>query len=116
MFRFLNENLILKLISLAAAIVMWVYVTAERSPVPTTKQVAAQIVKVGDPPPDLLVRSQPLPVMVMITGPRSEVDSIGDGDIKAEFNQSQVRLGMTTLQGRPYKIPASAPNVTAAGR
>src|SRR5437762_8886838 len=113
MFRFLNENLILKLISLAAAIVMWVYVTAERSPVPTTKQVAAQIVRIGEAPPDVLVKMQPLPVLVMVTGPRSEVDSVGDGDIKAEFSLSQVRLGMTTLQGRPYKIPASAPNVTA---
>src|SRR5438094_433135 len=109
MFRFLNENLILKLISLAAAIVMWVYVSAERSPVPTTRQVAAQIVRIGEPPPNLLVHSQPLPVMVMITGPRSEVDSIGDGDVKAEFNLSQVRPGQTTLQGRPYKIPTTAP-------
>src|SRR5579872_6440570 len=117
MFRFLNENFVLKLISLAASIMMWVYVSAERYPNTSTRGlVLAEVVQEGEPPPNLIVRFTTHTVPVTVTGPKSEVDSINDNEIKARFNVANVRLGMTLLKGRPYTFPPNAPNVQAAGR
>ncbi len=114
MFRSLNENLLLKIISLAASIVLWAYVSAERFPnTITTRMVRAEVKAVGDPPPDLIVTFRSDSIPVIVTGPKSEVDGLNDNDIKAEFNISSVKLHTTMLKGRPYKMPATAINVQA---
>src|SRR5579862_7866252 len=110
MSRFFNENLFLKLISLAAAIVMWLYVSAEQSPTIVPKTVYAEVKAVGDRPQDVQVRFREATVKVTIQGPKSEVDQIGDGQIKAEFPLNLARVGMLQLRGRPFQLP---PNVTA---
>lgn len=114
MLRSLHENLILKLISLAAAVVMWVYVSADRYPnVPTTRIVNAEVKAVGQAPDDLIVTFRQDTVPVTITGPKSDVDAVVDNEIKAEFPVSSVKPGTTTLRGRPIVLPNSSLSVVA---
>lgn len=115
--RLFSENLTLKLISLIAAVVMWLYVNAERVPnTPITRIVNAEVVPVGEAPENLIVRLKATTIPATITGPKNEVDNIQDREVKAEFNISSIKPGVTTLTGRPFKAPPNAPDVTAAGR
>src|SRR5215470_8475508 len=97
MVRYLSENLGLKLIALATSILIWFYASAERNPV-TPRRSNAEVVVVGSAPRDLIVRLRTDMVPIEITGPKSEVDSIGDRDIKAYVNASTVRSDDHELQ------------------
>ena len=117
MFRPFRENLALKLISLAASIVMWLYVTADRYPnTITTRTVMAEPVKSGLAPSDVVVRLRTDPMPVEITGPKVSVDRIKDGEIIAEADLRTARLGTNQLKIARYKLPATAVDIDVKGR
>jgi YbbR domain-containing protein len=117
MARFFNENLLLKLISLAASLVLWAYVSAERFPNTTiSRNIRAEVKPVGTPPPDVIVNLKTETVPLLVTGPKSEVDSLNDNDIKAEVNLSSVKGSTSIVRCRAVHMPASAPNVTTSDR
>src|SRR5437016_6121462 len=97
MIKVLSENLLLKVIAVIASVTIWLYVSAERTPI-VTRQVNAEVITTGTPPPDLIVRIKPVPVPVEVSGPSAEVESIGEGDVKAMVNVHSAR---TTLQLLP---------------
>src|SRR5689334_15134441 len=113
MFRSLHENLILKIIALVTSIIMWLYVTQERSPNPTvTRHITAEVKPTGKAPADLIVRLRPVQIDVVVNGPRSEVESLNPNDVKARVNIGFARPGMTQLQIQDFDPPASARDVT----
>lgn len=117
MLRFFNENLLLKLISLAASLVLWMYVSAERFPNTTvSRNVRAEVKPVGTPPADLIVTVRTESVPILVTGPKNEVDSLNDNDIKAEVNLGSARLSTTLLRCRAIHMPVNAPNVQTQDR
>jgi YbbR domain-containing protein len=117
MLRFFNENLLLKLISLAASLVLWAYVSTERFPNTTiSRNVRAEVKAVGTPPADLIVTIKSDTVPLLVTGPKSEVDALNDNDIKAEVNLSSARLSTTVLRCRVFHMPTGAPNVQTVDR
>ncbi|MCL5283302.1 MAG: CdaR family protein [Armatimonadetes bacterium] len=113
--RSFRENLALKMIAVAAAVLLWFYVSSERDP-HTTRQAFATIKTVGSAPHDLLVQVSTNPVPVTLTGPRSELyNAIGEGDVKAIVNISQISANTTLIPIKQYQLPRSAPNVTVIG-
>lgn len=112
MLRFLRENLLLKIIALAASIMMSLYASTERNPNPiVSKRIRAVLSPVGSPPADLLLQVHPDPVMVEITGPRSEIEMLKAGDVKAHINLGLARMGTSQLAVQSYEVPPSTPNV-----
>jgi YbbR domain-containing protein len=114
MFKFLRENLILKIVSLLASLSLWLYVNAASSPV-APKTVNADVVSIGAPPSDLIVRIRQEPRPVQITGPSAEVDSVDDNEIKAEVDLRSARVGVTQLKITGYRKPDGTPNVVIKG-
>lgn len=111
MIRWVSENFTLKLVSLAASIVIWFYATStERNPVPFTKQVAGEVRVVGTPPASLIVRKVE-GVQVEISGPRPEVEPIGDGDVKVRVDLGSAHLGSQQLKILDCKAPTDDPAV-----
>src|SRR5262249_41709462 len=111
MLKVFGENFVLKLIALATSIMIWVYVSAERTPI-ITRQVNAEIALIGKAPDDVIVRVRPQGVPVEVSGPRSEVESINENDVKAIVNQRAARPGISQLPILRYEPPPSARNVT----
>lgn len=115
MFKSLGENLLLKIIALATAIVIWLYVVgSERSPI-MPRQVMAEVQAVGSAPEDLLVQIKTPAVPVAITGPKNELDRIADNEIKAIVDLSAARSNVTQLKIVRYEKPPDAPNVVCEG-
>jgi YbbR domain-containing protein len=115
MLKFLRENFALKLISLVAAIVMWLYVSAERFPASTvTRVINAEVVRVGVPPQDVIVRLRAESIQVEISGPKDEVEGVADNEIKAEVDVRVARPGVTRLLVSGYRRPPNAPKVTVS--
>jgi YbbR domain-containing protein len=111
MLRYFSENLGLKVMALIASIMIWLYASAERNPV-MPKRVNAEVVAVGSAPRDLIVRLKSDLIPIEISGPRSEVDSIGDKDIKAYINLASVRADDREVQIVDLKGPSSTPNIS----
>lgn len=109
MFRILRENFILKLISLAASVMIWQYVRLERNP-EERKVVMAEVRLVGQTPKDLIVNIPQGPIGVEVIGPRSELDRIADNDIKAEIDLGLITANTTQVRIR-YVRPPRAQNV-----
>ncbi|HLV81477.1 MAG TPA: CdaR family protein [Chthonomonadaceae bacterium] len=87
----LRQNLFLKAISLIAAILLYVYVQAERNPIvtrPLTIKIQREHV-----PPDVDVQSDQQQLAIMVTGPRALVDTLKDTDIVAVANLAHVGSG-----------------------
>ncbi|MEP6756032.1 MAG: CdaR family protein [Chthonomonadales bacterium] len=117
MLKPLREDLGLKLISIVASVVLWFYVTADRYPSTTvTRTVAAEVVKVGLAPVDIVVRLRSDPVSVDITGPKGVVETINDGDVKAEVDLRSARAGTNQIKISRYKLPPNSTDVEAKGR
>lgn len=110
-----RENIGLKLFSLVLSIGIWFYAAAERNPV-STKKVMAEVKLVGNPPGDLIVKVRQDPLPIEVTGPRSELDAIMDGDVKAIVTLSDAKPDSHDIRVTDFKIPAIAPNVTAPPR
>ena len=115
--RFLKENFVLKFMSLVASIALWLYVAADRNNnVLVSKTLNAEIVRIGTAPTDLVVRLHTEPLPVELTGIKSELDNLAEGDIKAEVDLRNVRSGQTQIRVSRYKLPATSPSVEAKGR
>src|SRR5205085_3005793 len=110
MIRALSENLGLKLIALGLSILIWFNASSERNPL-VSRKVNAKVQVIGAEPKNLIVRVRTDPVPVDVSGPRNEVNAIGDGDVIAYVNiagagPSDHDLPIT------FQAPPSAPNVT----
>jgi YbbR domain-containing protein len=115
MLKFLRENFALKLISLVAAVVMWLYVSAEQFPTSSvTRTVNAEVVRVGTPPADVIVRLRTESLQVEIAGPKDEVDGVADNEVKAEVDVRGAHPGVTRLPVINYRRPLNAPKVTVS--
>src|SRR5258708_5597726 len=111
MLRFLSENLGLKLIAVGTSLMIWYYANAERNPI-TPKRTNAEVVAVGTAPKNLIVRLRSDILPVEINGPRNEVDSIADKDIKAIVNIATVHPDDREVAIEQLKAPNGTPNIT----
>lgn len=117
MLKSLRENFVLKVISLLVSLFLWLYVWADRYPNSSyTKSVSADVARTGKPSPDVIVRIRPEPLQIDVTGPKAEVDSIIENEIKAEVDVSGARVGMTQLKITRFRKPSDAPNIDVKGR
>lgn len=91
LWRRLRQNLLLKIISLAASILLYAFVQQERNPT-TTRQLMATVAVVNLPR-DVEIENDTPQVEVQVTGPRSLLDQIKDGDIKARADFRNVPIG-----------------------
>jgi YbbR domain-containing protein len=91
----LRENLLLKIISLVAAIFLYIYVEAERNPT-ITHTLIAPVIRLN-PPPDLEVESDQQRIEISVTGPRAIVDRLKDNDIHALADLQNVRANPSRL-------------------
>lgn len=117
MFRSLRENFVLKLASLIASISVWFYVNLDRSQPDRliTTTLFAEVQRQGQPPSNLLVRIRTRQVQVEVTGPRAQVESLRDNEIKALVNLSTARANASQIPIQGYTAPARAPSVTIRG-
>src|SRR5438552_1909980 len=111
MFRLLRENLVLKIIALATSVTLWFYVSTERNPM-MSRTVNAEPQFVGSPRSDLTIKLRPEPIPVEISGPTSEVESIGENDIKALVNARNARPNVPQIRISRYEGPPTAPSIT----
>jgi YbbR domain-containing protein len=117
MFKSVRENLILKVVSLLASVSLWLYVSADRYPnTAYSKSVNADVARVGAPPSDVIVRIRPEPLPIEVSGPKVEVESVDENEIKAEVDVRGAKAGMTQLKVLRYRKPADAPNIEVKGR
>src|SRR2546423_8231513 len=110
MLRTIGENLVLKILALGASILIWLYVGVEQNPT-MTRVVNAEIKTRGDPSPKLLVRPSTEPIPVEISGPRSEVASIADNEVKAVVDLALARPSDQQLRVMEWQRPRRTPNV-----
>ena len=111
MLKSLAENFTLKIIALAASLLIWLYVGGEQNPT-ITRVVNAEIKARGEAPEKLLVRIMSDPIPVEVSGPQTEVESIADNEIKAVVNLSSARSGDRQLKVLEWERPRQAPMVT----
>jgi YbbR domain-containing protein len=111
MIRGLRENILLKLIALATALMIWTYARLERSGAPA-RQVVAEVVTVGVAAPGLSVDVKPTMVNVDVAGPAAQLDSIPDGAVKAIVDLGAARAGMKALPVTRFAAPPEAPAIT----
>jgi YbbR domain-containing protein len=112
MLRILRQNLVLKIVSVATAVMIWAYVGAERTAV---KQVIAEVQKVGTPPPSLIVQVAMDPIPIEVAGPKDEVQSLAANGVKALVDLATARASSRRLMVVRYALPPSAPHVTVPG-
>jgi YbbR domain-containing protein len=111
MLKNLRENLLLKVIALATSLMIWFYARAERNPNPTISHiVTAEVVRVGAPRDDLIVRVPALSIPVEVIGPKNEIDTITENEIKARVDVTPA-LASTTRMRVQYVLPDDVPNV-----
>lgn len=111
MIRGIRENLGLKLISLATAVMIWSYAVSDRAQAPS-RQVVAEVVAVGEAPRGLDVELRTSTVLVEVTGPRTQLDAIAEGSVKAVVDLSTAKAGARALRVVRFIPPPEAPGVT----
>ncbi len=111
MIRGLRENVLLKLIALATALMIWAYAGQERAGAPS-RQVVAEVVTVGAPAPGLSVEVKPTMVTVDVLGPAAQLDALADGAVKAIVDVGLARAGMKALPVARFAAPPEAPAIT----
>ena len=111
MMRMLRENILLKIISLATALMIWAYASSERAGVPS-RPVVAEVVPVGAPAPGLSVEVKPTMVTVDVVGPPAQLDALADGAVKAIVDIGLARPGMKALPVTRFAAPPEAPAIT----
>ena len=92
----LRENVRLKIISIAAAVCLYVFVQAEHNPT-ITRDITADILH-QQVPPGAVVDTAQHTITFNVTGPRSLMESIKDGDIHAVANFQGKSLSPTKTQ------------------
>ena len=115
MFKSMRENLGIRVLSVLASILLWLYVSADRRP-SYARTVNADVTKIGSPPPDVIVRIRPSTVPIEVNGPRSEVNSLDDNAVKAEVDIHNARVGMSQLRVSRYRKPAEATGIDVTGQ
>lgn len=95
MFRLLSENLALKLISLAFAVVLWFFVMGERRHevshvVPVTYQ--------GVPEGLIIANQVPGSVEVVVSGPRAVLSHLSSGDMAIFVDLTGAEAGVTSFK------------------
>jgi YbbR domain-containing protein len=105
MFRLLSENLALKLISLAFAIVLWFFVMGEK------RHEVSHIVPVtyrGVPEGLIIANQVPGSAEVAISGPRALLSHLAGGDMTIVVNLAGVEAGVTSFKRleESLQIPA----------
>jgi len=80
LYRFLTENMLLKLISLGFAIVLWMYVSLDQAESEVPKRVSVEIANV----PSDLIRTSDLPseLEIKISGPRTVIRGIRESNLR----------------------------------
>jgi len=116
MFRFLGEHIGLKLVSLATAIVLWLFVGTLRTPPEQSRMVMAEARPINEAPADLIVSLKAEPIPVVVIGPRNEVEQIADGSVKALVDLRSARAKGTQLRIAGYRLPDSARNCRVEGQ
>jgi YbbR domain-containing protein len=112
MLRSLRENLALKLIALATSIVIWVFVATTKTQPEIRRDTTADVQGVGQAPQELIVTLHNDPIPVEIIGPKSQVDSIDPGSIKAVVDLGTARFNANGLRISSFARPTTAPDVT----
>ena len=95
MFRLLSENLTLKLVSLAFAVVLWFFVMGER------RHEVSHIVPVtykGVPEGLIIANQVPGSAEVAISGPRALLSHLAVGDMAIIVNLAGVEAGVTSFK------------------
>lgn len=105
MLRLFTENLTLKLISLAFAVVLWFFVMGER------RHEVSHLVPVtyrGVPEGLIIANEVPGAVEVSISGPRALLSHLDTGDLEVVVNLAQARAGTTSFKhlGENLRTPA----------
>ena len=114
MVKYFSEHFGLKVIALISSILIWLYVGGEQNPV-TARMVNAEVRTRGAAPDKLLVRPSRDPIPVEVTGPRTEVDSIADNEIKAVVDLALAQRGERQLRVVEWLRPANAPGISMRG-
>lgn len=106
----IRHNLSLKLVSLVAAVLLYIYVQQERNPT-TTRQLLADVVYVNVPQGYEIVPEMNR-VTVTVSGSRISLDRLKDGDIKANADISQLHGNQPPAPVRlTYHLPKSVSDV-----
>ena len=105
-FALLRHNFLLKMISLTAAILLHLFVQAERNP-SLTRGLVAQIV-IEHLPPNTDVKNE-AQIMVNVTGPRAIVEHLKDSDIHAIADLSGIKSNND--EGQMVRVHFTAQNV-----
>jgi YbbR domain-containing protein len=106
----LQQNLSLKIVSLVAAVLLYVYVQQERNP--TVSRTLLATVDYKNRQLGYEVFPEQPRVTVTVIGPRPIVEGLKDGDIKASADLVSVTSNQPDVPVRlNYEIPKTAPNV-----
>lgn len=100
----IRDNLIYKLVALAVALGLWMYVNSERSP--AARKTISATLNVQNPPVGFVVEPRLKEVSVTVDGPKTVVDSIDKEDIAASVDVA----GFTTtrqMAEKDFKVSAS---------
>lgn len=101
----MRQNIWLKIISLAAAILLYAFVQQDRHPI-LTKNVYASVV-LKDTPSGIEAEYETKQIEVSITGPRAIVERLKDGDVKAIADMRAIQTEETSAQVHlTYSKPA----------
>jgi YbbR domain-containing protein len=95
MFRFLTENLALKLLSLAFAVILWFFVMGEQ------RHEVAHVVAVDyrNLPRGLTIANEvPAAVAVTLSGPRALLVHLGPDDLSLPLDLSGLKPGVTSFK------------------
>ena len=104
----LRQNMLLKVISLAASILLYVYVQGERNP--TVSRPFTAPILYAHRPEDVEIQTDQQQNKVNVSGPRSVLDLLKDGDIRIRADFGEVpRDRVSTLRLRTrYELVGSA--------
>ena len=95
MFRFFTENLALKLLSLAFAVILWFFVMGEQ------RHEVAHVVAVDyrNLPKGLIIANEvPDAVAVTLSGPRAVLVRLGPDDLSLPLDLSGLKPGLTSFK------------------
>lgn len=109
--RAIRENLLLKIISLCAAIMLYFYVQGKRNP-SMNVMLEAQVI-VQDLPSGVEAVPSSDHILVQITGPELLVESLKDGDIVAQVNYNghpDAKGGSSEILPILYTVPSLRSN------
>ncbi|AEH43960.1 YbbR family protein [Thermodesulfatator indicus DSM 15286] len=100
-FRFFSQNLFLKILSLAFAILLWFFVVLEDK---VDKEITAQLKLVNIPQGLVLVKEPPAFIYVKVSGPRSILRNLEKNPLVITLNLKNFEAGRHIIRIRPSKL------------